>query len=83
MTLYCVLPASWTACVAGACNASPDQHCSWVDVFAQGRDHLEFVCRLKDVLPGRASFLRNMLAALPHAGFRVQACVELSASVSQ
>ena len=41
-------------------------------IVLQGRDHLEFVCRLKDVMPGRTELLHDIMAALPHAGFELQ-----------
>ena len=38
----------------------------------QDRDHLDFVSRLKDVLPDRNQMLDNMVAALSIANFDVQ-----------
>ncbi len=38
----------------------------------QGRDHLEFVCRLKDFVPAREHVLDSTTNALRAAGFGIQ-----------
>eukprot|EP00798_Chlamydomonas_sp_ICE-L_P000089 gene89-3696_t len=43
-----------------------------VPEYQQGRDHLEFVMRLKDVFSQREHFLNNLCAAGEQAGFDLQ-----------
>lgn len=38
----------------------------------QGRDHQEFVCRLRDYMPYRAALLEAFPQALQAAGFQLQ-----------
>jgi len=40
----------------------------------QDRDHLEFVVRLKDRLPCRATLADQLCGGLEAAGFRLQVC---------
>lgn len=38
----------------------------------QGRDHLDFVCRLRDFMPARTLFIDGTVQALRAAGFAIR-----------
>ena len=51
----------------------------------QGRDHLDFVCRLRDFMPARQLFIDGTVQALRAAGFAIReiALEEASAALDR
>ena len=51
------------------------------DLALQGRDHWEFVCRLKEVLPDREAFVDAIAARIAECGFDLEARILSSISL--
>lgn len=76
------------ACFSAACGHLIALHAVLTKGFSwcqQGRDHLDFVCRLRDFLPARQIFIDGTVEALHAAGFAIReiALQEASAALDR
>lgn len=67
--LSCSIRTTWLTCMCDHCSANVIDSVAMV---MQDRDHLKFVCKLKDYVPDREHLLDKIPGALVQAGLTIE-----------